>query len=81
MTDDPRLNKPVTIVRGTRCQHWKKDRVQCKDEAAGVLRAPGGSFNALICRPCAAAIIREYKDKLGEEWVFESEYPEVNWYQ
>jgi hypothetical protein len=38
--------------------------------AEGWLLSPEGKPILAMCRQCAALVIAEYRDKLGEEWTF-----------
>ena len=47
----------------------------CKEDAQGWLKDPEGEpIPGVSCVKCAELCIREYRDKLGEHWMFDTGY-------
>jgi hypothetical protein len=52
------------------CVHWPHRGKQCRKRAAGMLYAPDGIAvpGGYYCQRHASAIMKEYREKLGEFW-------------
>ena len=81
-------NKPFAIHEQTQCGSYPPHlnpppvrTVRCPNKAAGVLQAPTGEMIMIVCSECAHAITTEYREKLGDIWLFHTGPPAVHWFK